>query len=217
MCSWWISFLELFQATSSVVQPTGTECANFNTPRWSLPRIEDDGTWTYGDQPRIPWDLPVRDSLPLPRWAFSIVKNSDRANPWATRGHNAPLRVGSADREIRRTTPQPPTANTRTPSALAERPVAIAVQIRSHHRFPASLRVPCVTTRSRTTNRIAGSARLFVGSTPGVVSLPAIARRPRVGPGIREGCPDFGDDCRMPLHSGRVETRDDQGLEARTV
>lgn len=31
MCSWWISFLELFQATSSVVQPTDTECAQIST------------------------------------------------------------------------------------------------------------------------------------------------------------------------------------------
>jgi RNA polymerase sigma factor (sigma-70 family) len=46
---------------------------------------------------------------------------------------------------------------------------AIAVQIRSHQRLPASLRVPCVIRRSITTNRIACSARLFVGSTPGVV------------------------------------------------
>ena len=47
--------------------------------------------------------------------------------------------------------------------------VAITVQIRSHQRFPFSLRVPCVIRRSITTNRIACSARLFVGSTPGVV------------------------------------------------
>src|SRR5271166_311108 len=47
--------------------------------------------------------------------------------------------------------------------------VAITVQIRSHQRFPVSLRVPCVINRSITTNRIACSARLFVGSTPGVV------------------------------------------------
>src|SRR5271157_5638523 len=47
--------------------------------------------------------------------------------------------------------------------------VAITVQIRSHQRFPVSLLVPCVINRSITTNRIACSARLFVGSTPGVV------------------------------------------------
>ena len=47
--------------------------------------------------------------------------------------------------------------------------VAITVQIRSHQRFPLSLRVPCVINRSITTNRIACSARLLVGSTPGVV------------------------------------------------
>ena len=47
--------------------------------------------------------------------------------------------------------------------------VAITVQIRSHQRFPFSLLVPCVIRRSITTNRIACSARLFVGSTPGVV------------------------------------------------
>ena len=48
--------------------------------------------------------------------------------------------------------------------------VAITVQIRSHQRFPTSLRVPCVIRRSITTNRIACSARLLVGSTPGVVT-----------------------------------------------
>ena len=47
--------------------------------------------------------------------------------------------------------------------------VAITVQIRSHQRFPFSLLVPCVIRRSITTNRIACSARLLVGSTPGVV------------------------------------------------
>ena len=47
--------------------------------------------------------------------------------------------------------------------------VAITVQIRSHQRFPFSLRVPWVINRSITTNRIACSARLLVGSTPGVV------------------------------------------------
>ena len=47
--------------------------------------------------------------------------------------------------------------------------VAITVQIRSHQRFPFSLLVPCVIKRSITTNRIACSARLLVGSTPGVV------------------------------------------------
>ena len=47
--------------------------------------------------------------------------------------------------------------------------VAITVQIRSHQRFPFSLLVPCVISRSITTNRIACSARLLVGSTPGVV------------------------------------------------
>ncbi len=47
--------------------------------------------------------------------------------------------------------------------------VAITVQIRSHQRFPRSLLVPCVISRSITTKRIACSARLFVGSTPGVV------------------------------------------------
>ena len=55
----------------------------------------------------------------------------------------------------------------------ADRPccaqVATAVQIRSDQRWPVSPRVPCVTTRSRTTNRIACSAKLFVGSSPGVV------------------------------------------------
>jgi len=47
--------------------------------------------------------------------------------------------------------------------------VAIVVQIRSLQRRPVSLRVPCVICRSITTNRIACSARLFVGSTSGVV------------------------------------------------
>ena len=47
--------------------------------------------------------------------------------------------------------------------------VAITVQIRSHQRFPRSLLVPCVISRSITTKRIACSARLLVGSTPGVV------------------------------------------------
>lgn len=45
----------------------------------------------------------------------------------------------------------------------------MVVQIRSHQRRPVSLRVPCVIRRSITTKRIACSARLFVGSMPGVV------------------------------------------------
>src|SRR5208282_5936113 len=47
--------------------------------------------------------------------------------------------------------------------------VAITVQLRSHQRFPFSLLVPCVIILSITTNRIACSAMLLVGSTPGVV------------------------------------------------
>lgn len=46
---------------------------------------------------------------------------------------------------------------------------AIVVQIRSLQARPAGLRVPCVAWRSRATKRIACSARLFVGSTSGVV------------------------------------------------
>src|SRR3954465_9034279 len=45
-------------------------------------------------------------------------------------------------------------------------PVPTPGQIRSHQRLPASLLVPCVISRSITTNRIACSARLFVGSNP---------------------------------------------------
>src|SRR5919109_2901272 len=48
--------------------------------------------------------------------------------------------------------------------------VAITVQIRSLQRCPLAPRVPWVMWRSITTNRIACSARLFVGSTPGVVT-----------------------------------------------
>src|ERR1022692_3836633 len=48
--------------------------------------------------------------------------------------------------------------------------VAITVQMRSLHCRPASLRVPWVMSRSMTTKRIACSAKLFVGSTPGVVT-----------------------------------------------
>ena len=55
--------------------------------------------------------------------------------------------------------------------------VAITVQIRSHQRFPFSLLVPCVIRRSITTNRIACSARLFVGSTPGVCQWTRIVTR----------------------------------------
>ena len=47
--------------------------------------------------------------------------------------------------------------------------VAMAVQMRSSHRCPASLREPWVTWRSMTTKRIACSATLLVGSMPGVV------------------------------------------------
>ena len=44
----------------------------------------------------------------------------------------------------------------------------MAVQMRWHQRRPRSLRVPWVTWRSWTTKRMACSARLFVGSRPGV-------------------------------------------------
>src|SRR4029077_19958960 len=47
--------------------------------------------------------------------------------------------------------------------------LAITVQIRSLQRRPPSLRVPCVMCRSITTKRMACSARLLVGSIPGVV------------------------------------------------
>jgi hypothetical protein len=47
--------------------------------------------------------------------------------------------------------------------------VAITVQIRSHQRCPLSPRVPWVMCLSITTKRIACSAVLFVGWTPGVV------------------------------------------------
>src|SRR4051812_48299169 len=62
--------------------------------------------------------------------------------------------------------------------------VATTVQVRSHQRFPASLRVPCVISRSITTNRIACSARLFVGSNPvapqGTVVMLGPAQEPEV-------------------------------------
>lgn len=52
----------------------------------------------------------------------------------------------------------------------ADRPcctrVAKAVQNRSDHRWLVSPRVPCITTRSRTTNQIACSAKLLVGAMP---------------------------------------------------
>ena len=48
--------------------------------------------------------------------------------------------------------------------------VAIVVQMRSSQRWPASLREPWVMRRSITTNRMACSAKLFVGSIPGIVT-----------------------------------------------
>ena len=47
--------------------------------------------------------------------------------------------------------------------------VAMIVQTRSSQRRPVSLREPWVMCRSMTTKRIACSAKLLVGSMPGVV------------------------------------------------
>ena len=67
------------------------------------------------------------------------------------------------------TTPSPPPPDTRTPIALVDCTSPSPSRSARTSGSPRSLRVPCVIRRSITTNRIACSARLFVGSTPGVV------------------------------------------------
>ncbi len=70
--------------------------------------------------------------------------------------------------------------------------VPITVQILSHHLRPVSPRVPCVMRRSITTNLLARSARLFVGSTPGrrherELRLAVVSHTLRQAPRVRRG------------------------------
>ena len=101
------------------------------------------------------WDFPVRSDPASVLAAYCFIRSGPSGNS-----------VGGSTSENHAPTAASRYSNTDRPCCVQ---VAITVQIRSHQRFPPSLRVPCVISRSITTKRIACSAKLFVGSTPGVV------------------------------------------------
>src|ERR1700676_905636 len=117
-----------------------------------------------------PLDLLLSSWMSPPSYFFRISRSLRTLHPKRT---TASSLTQTPDNSIGGSVPTNHARTAASKYSNTDRPccvhVAITVQIRSHQRFPFSLRVPCVIRRSITTNRIACSAKLLVGSTPGVV------------------------------------------------